>query len=218
MVYPLTADKPKYLPIMLNTSESRVVIIGGGEAAYKKAVTIAPFCDTIVAIADEFVPDFSKLNIELVKLRVERVEQLDGYLRRENIVIIATDNQKLSDQIARECALRGILFNRVDDNRSLFIFPAVFECKGVVLSISTCGRSPALSKFIRDKLKDEVEQYSKALPVVERLRWIIKNMEMRANYFEDLFHDKEFWRLISENKFEEAYQYGLKKIQHNPSS
>jgi len=51
----------------------------------------------------------------------------------------------------------GILANVVDSVReSSCIFPAVLEEKGVVVAVSSNGKSPALSKRVRDKLKGTI--------------------------------------------------------------
>ncbi|MEM0156170.1 MAG: bifunctional precorrin-2 dehydrogenase/sirohydrochlorin ferrochelatase [Thermoplasmataceae archaeon] len=205
-----TPERAEYIPIMLNVSKGKVIVIGGGQAAHKKVINLIPHCKSIIAIADEFDPEFSGLSIEKVKLHIVLIDQINEYLRKENIIIIATDDRKLNDMISRECLTRGVLFNRVDDNRSPFIFPASFQKEGIVVSVSTLGKSPSLSRFIRDRLEKDVAQYAKGFDVIKRLRADIHapDLHTKALFFNTLFQSKKFWKLISECREAEAYDLG----------
>ena len=140
-----------FVPIMLSVSGKRVIVIGGGEAAYKKVRNLVPHCSDIVIISDAFDSRLSEFPVEKLRLHIDDVEQLDSFLIHENIVIIATDDPLLNGKIASVCKARDILFNRVDDDRSPFIFPASFEYKGVAVSVlplhaslSACNRDTPL--------------------------------------------------------------------------
>jgi siroheme synthase-like protein len=195
---------------MLNISKGKIVIIGGGEAAYKKAINLTPHCRSIIAIAEEFIPEFSELPIEKVTLHIDLIDQINDHLRHENIIVIATDDRKLNDMISKECISRGDRFNRVDDNRSPFIFPASFQNNGIVVAVSTLGKSPSLSRFIRDRLEREVTQYAKGFDVIKKLRSNIPSTDLhtKALFFNTLFETEGFWKLVSESRDTEAYDLG----------
>ena len=201
-----------YLPIMLNLSGRTVVIIGGGEAAFKKARNVLPHCGAITVVASRFSSKMDKLPVKKVRMKIDSIFQLDGFLQDGSIVIIATDDISLNDRLERECRKRGMLFNRVDRGDSPFIFPASFDIDGVVISVSTRGRSPSLSRYLSKLLQKDVRDYAVALPVLEKLRARVKLSTPgdRADYFNGLLSDQDFWALIGSGRTEDAFEHGLR--------
>lgn len=200
-----------FVPIMLSVSGKRVIVIGGGEAAYKKVRNLMPHCSDIVIISDAFDSRLSEFPVEKLRLHIDDVEQLDSFLIHENIVIIATDDPLLNGKIASVCKARDILFNRVDDDRSPFIFPASFEYKGVAVSVSTLGSSPSLARFLKDKVQEDIEKYVDGLPVIEKLREMTRTWDLhaRADFFQSLFRESKFWELVFDKKLGDAYDFGI---------
>lgn len=200
-----------YIPIMINVSDRRVVIIGGGNAAYKKVKNLLNHDRNITVIASDFDPKFSDFQVEKIKMRIQDPGQVDDFLKGDNIVIIATDDPHLNQTLEDVCKRRHLLYNRVDDARSPFIFPASFESNGVIISVSTMGRAPSLTRYIRDKTQERIRELPMALPVVEKLRndCNIPGMREKAAYFRKLFDDAEFWEHISNGRTEEAYALGM---------
>lgn len=201
-----------FMPIMLNLSGKRVVIIGGGHIALRKTKSFLQYCNDITVISSEFSDEFSGLEVEKIRVELGNTSQLDSLVKDEDVVVIATDNHVLNDEIAEYCDKRQILYNSVDDAKSPFIFPATFEENGLIISVSTSGKSPSLTRFLRDKIGEEMDIYVAALPVAEKLRsgTNIGNLHDRARFFGDLFSRKEFWNMISAGNTNGAFDFGMK--------
>ncbi len=199
-----------YLPVMLNVSDRDVVIIGGGEAAYKKARNLSPHCSSITVIASSFSSGMTEMPVTRVTMEISSLSQVDKFLKGSSIVIIATDDPPLNDMLEAACRQRGLLFNRVDRADSPFIFPATFDVHGAVVSVSTKGKSPSLARFLSQLLRKDIEPYARALPVLERLRSdvALKPMEERVDYFNELLSEPEFWDLVARGQMEDAYEHG----------
>lgn len=202
----------EYIPVMLNVSERHVIIIGGGQAAFKKARNLAPHCASITVIASRFSKSFDGMPVVKVKMNISSASQLQAFFVRESVVVIATDDTKLNDSLESACRERGILYNRVDRKSSPFIFPASFDIRGIVVAVSTRGRSPSFSRFLSEKLQEDVGRYAAALPVLERLRSdvAVKELNAKADFFHRLLGDPRFWKLVTEGKEEKAYEFGLR--------
>lgn len=200
-----------YIPIMLNVSDRKVVIIGGGDAAYKKVKNLLNHGRNITVIASDFDSRFAALEIEKIRAHIHDPGQVDELLQGGNIVIIATDDPDLNGSLEEVCKKRNLLYNRVDEVKSPFIFPASFESNGVIVSVSTLGRTPSLTRFIRDRIREELGDLPLSLPVVEKLRndCGISGLKQRAKFFRKLLETAEFWQLISHNRAEEAYALGM---------
>lgn len=201
-----------FMPIMLNLTGRRVVIIGGGHIAHRKAKSFMPHCNNISVLSTAFSDEFSDLEVEKIQMEIGNPGELDSVVKDEDLVVIATDDHLLNDKISDYCNKRGILFNSVDNAKSPFIFPATFEEDGLIISVSTSGRSPSLTRFLRDRIGEEMSVYFSALPVAEKLRSSteIPNLHVRARFFSDLFSRKEFWELIAAGDMNGALDLGMK--------
>ncbi len=195
---------------MLNASNKKILIIGGSKIAARKARSLLPYCNKIIAISEEFSRDFDGLPVNTIRSIVEDVD-LNALIDRDTIVIITTELKHLNRSIEDLCDEKGALYNRVDDRSSPIIFPAISEINGTTVTVSTSGKSPSLAKFLRDLLSREAGKYVIALPVVERLRKdvLISKIDMKGKFFETLFNDRIFWDLITANKPNEAYTQGI---------
>lgn len=79
-----------------------------------------------------------------------RPEALDGAF----VCVASSADRTERDRIAFEARTRGVLVNVMDDVRNCdFAAPAVVRRGDLVLAISTGGRSPALSRRLREELE-----------------------------------------------------------------
>lgn len=200
-----------HVPIVLNTREKAILIIGGGSVAERKAEMLLRFNARILLVSEKFTEGILKLPIETRKLRIEDVFQVENLLTEAAFVIIATDNSILNSDLENLCSKRGILYNRIDEQSSSIIFPATVESNGVVVSVSTSGRSPAFARFMRDHLSKNLDRHTVALPVLEKLRMNchIKDFHKRSEFFQQLLQDRKFWSLVDAGKLQGAYEYGF---------
>ena len=201
-----------FVPIMLNVSGIRVVVFGGGEAAFKKVRNLAQHCRQISVVSSEFHPEFEALNAVLIRTEIADAGVVEKHVGKGDMAIIATDDRTLNTELAARCRDLGILYNRIDDDSSPFIFPASFEIEGAVVSVSTLGKSPSFARYLSEQLKVQVSGYVKALPVIETLRseTMEKDFHLRSEYFWKLLHEKDFWKFIDEGDDKGAYDFGAR--------
>jgi precorrin-2 dehydrogenase/sirohydrochlorin ferrochelatase len=199
-----------FLPVMINIENRKVVIFGGGKIAARKAKQILDHGGIVTAIATAFDSAFDKLTVDTLRIDMDASFEIAMPLAGAYMVIIATNNENLNDRIENECIQREILYNRVDHAESPLIFPASTEQEGVIISVSTLGKSPSFSVFLRDLLMCQSYRYLRAMPVIQKLRRDvhISDLHRKGLFFGRLFNTDRFWELIDENKFEEAYILG----------
>ncbi|MGC8662880.1 MAG: precorrin-2 dehydrogenase/sirohydrochlorin ferrochelatase family protein [Thermoplasmata archaeon] len=200
----------KYLPIMLDLSRIKVIIFGGGKVAYRKLNYFEGADITIVS--ENFLKEISKKNVRLLRKKIIDPEEARPIIKDADLVIIATNDKSLNSSLMGICEDEKKIYNLVDDKKSKAIFPACYNEKDIILAISTSGRAPALSTFLRDELSKNLKRYSNALDIVEKIRKSINshNEQIRKKYFRVLFESKNFWELIDKKDFEKAYQLALK--------
>lgn len=158
-------------PVNLVITGKLCVVIGGGDVAGRKARGLLEAGARVRVISP-------RLNEELAAL-VERGEvewvaraYQTGDLCGALLVFAATDDPGVQQLIAREAARAGQLLNVVDDPQGCtFQVPAVARRGDLLLTVSTCGRSPAMAAMIRRRLEEEFgDEYLVLLELLSMLR------------------------------------------------
>ena len=154
----MSANRAKY-PILLDLSNRRVVIIGGGTVAARKAKSVIAGGGSL-GLLSLVAPEIS----QEVPCEVERIldRYRPGYLDGASLVFAATDSPEVNDAVVRDARSRGILVCRTDrPDDGDFIVPAVHRDGSITVAVSTNG--PALSAFVRDEIASKFDANLSAL-------------------------------------------------------
>lgn len=137
-----------FLPISINITNRRILIIGGGRVGLHKATILHRFTDRATVISHEFREGFSALPFTLVKKAYEPSD-LDG----AHLVYICTENEELNRQIKQDAEERHVLAS-VCDNPSLcdFISPAIYKDGDLTVAVSSNAKNVHLSIQTRDNI------------------------------------------------------------------
>ena len=139
-------------PINLNLAGRRVLVVGGGRIALRKTEQLLPCGADITVIAPQIIDEFNQLGVTLL-----RREYAAGDALGFRLVITATGNVTVDQQIYDESETAGIWVNSADDpERCTFTLPAVHRQGSVMVAVSTGGASPALSSWLRREIADLV--------------------------------------------------------------
>ena len=138
-------------PIVVRLDGRRVLVVGGGQIALRKASGLVQAGAAVTVVAPEVVEAFDVLDgVEVIRRRYQ-----SGDLEGMWLVVAATDEPGVQQQIFDEGERAGVFVNAVDDpDRCSFILPAVVRRGPVIVAVSTQGRSPALAAQLRDRLAD----------------------------------------------------------------
>ncbi len=132
-------------PLVVDLTGRRVVVIGAGNVGVHKAAQLLECGARVIMISEQLfapLPD----GLEELLVRPYRHGDLSGAF----LVVAATANSEVSDEIVRDANEMNLLINVVDDlARSNFFFTAVHRDGDVVVSVSTGGASPALAQWVR---------------------------------------------------------------------
>ncbi len=165
-----------YFPIAVNLIKMKVLLVGGGEIAYRKILKLYPYSQKIQIIA----PKTSKsLNHFILKNQISYISKdydindLPGV----DLCIAATDSSRVNKQISSDCRKSKIWCNSVSSPEDgQFIFPAFFRSESLTIAVSTDGKSPLLGRMIKDNLeKDYSERFTLALEILGELRETYKS-------------------------------------------
>ena len=207
-----------FLPLMLDLKDKEIAIFGGGEVGERKA---SLFCEhaRVTIISKEFTPGLNRFydsgKIKLIKVKDITEKDISSYLKKAFIVIPATNDAALNERIAEIAKYEGKIVNRVDDIGDIIV-PSVIRRGDIVIGISTAGQSPALSKYIRQKIEEvitpEFAQMSRLQNEIrERLKTEVDERKKRKEILWDIINDKDVWTGFEES-YEKAYIIASKHI------
>jgi precorrin-2 dehydrogenase / sirohydrochlorin ferrochelatase len=145
-------------PIFVKLENRRVLLVGAGRIAEQKVQGLLEADAKVIVVAEKASHTFTQLAIEGgVELQLRRFEVAD--LTGSVLVIAATGDPVVNQQIFDRASERGILCNAVDEpERCHFYYPAVVRRGDLQIAISTNGKSPALAQRIRTELEQRFDQ------------------------------------------------------------
>ena len=136
-------------PVNLNLHGRPVLVVGGGRIALRKVEQLLMADAEVTVLSPIFVEEFTSLPVTLVE-RVYESGDVDAF----RLVITATGNTPVDQQIFDECEAKGIWINSADDpDRCAFTLPAALRRGDLMVTVSTGGASPALASWLRSHLE-----------------------------------------------------------------
>jgi siroheme synthase-like protein len=142
------------LPLFLDLSASRVLLVGGGRTAEAKLGPLRDAGAAIRAVAIRHNPSFLRES-----LRRGRVEVIQGpfqasHLDDVRLVVSATDDPEVNALVAEQARARGLFCNAVDDPPACDAYFASSLRRGPWhLAIGTQGGFPGLARALREVLE-----------------------------------------------------------------
>ncbi len=212
--------------IELSLDQRVVLVAGGGRVAQRKLAGLLTTKAEITVVAPEATPWIKARakSGELTFMEAPFSPDLLGLPLSPLLVYAATSDAERNREIARLCARQGVLCNSADDpGVSGFLVPAVVRQGPVTLAVGTGGRSPALSRLIKERLQRWLEpgwgeltelfgamreEVRQGLPQVERRRHFWRQTAQAAER-EGRFEDGK------NKKNREWFMQQLKKMQQD---
>ncbi|HEY5427268.1 MAG TPA: hydroxymethylbilane synthase, partial [Candidatus Tumulicola sp.] len=167
--------RPTMLPIALRPDGRRVLIVGGGRVAARKAEALAAAGFPIFVVAPAVDPGLAswleRSNGEFAR-RPYDSRDLEGAA----LAIAATNDDAVNVRVVREArAARVLVCDAGDPGRGDFTMPAAVRRGEVTLTVDSGGASPAFSKRIAAELAVAFgPEYGDAARTLARMRAYVK--------------------------------------------
>ncbi len=158
-------------PIFLELKGRRVLLVGAGPVAQRKALTLLEAGARLVVVAERVDPNFEAMcisnKVELITARYSK-----EYIGQATLVIASTDDRKVNSQIYHDCQKQQILCNSVDEPDCCdFFTPAVVQRGRLQIAIGTDGACPAYAGHLRKKIEEMIsEDHGRFLEELEAAR------------------------------------------------
>lgn len=189
------------IPLFIDFSGRRIVIFGGGDVAARKAAYFSGNADVVV-VSRSFAPAFDNMKVTRKDLDIvtESGRNLAAILTGAFLVIAATSDPEVNNRIGRLCKATGILFNNANGETGDVIMPAVTRGDNYTIAVSTGGNSPAVSRYIREKIDFEFPALDDMIALQIRLREVLRVQEpdqkKRSAIIAKVLHDPTVWAAL----------------------
>lgn len=177
-----------FYPVNLNVAGRVCLVVGGGTVALRKIRSLLA-CDACVkVISPQSVVEIEELALA-GDIVLERRGYLAGDLKGVFMVFAVTDQPKVQQMIDVEASRCVVLLNSADDPEACdFHVPAQVRRGDLLITVSTGGASPALSRKIRMQLEEEFgPEYGLVVELFARIRDVVVPGAGSSEDHKDLF-------------------------------
>jgi precorrin-2 dehydrogenase/sirohydrochlorin ferrochelatase len=199
------------IPLLHDFSGATVLVFGGGAVGARKArrfarearvVVVSPaFAEPLATLADSMAD--GEGTVELVRAAPDPADAAAWVDRAEPaLVVAATDDPDLNAAAAAAAREHGALVNRADEagerDAGSVVVPATVRDDPVVLAVATGGRSPALSRYLRQELATELEGAGAMAELLWELRGDLADWpaERRREALRRVVREETVWKAL----------------------
>ena len=153
-----------YTMISLLSSKVKILIVGGGEAAFIKCRTFSKEGCYVTVVSKGFNKKFYELkdiyNVKLIKDECKE-DYIKNYIDVNHIVIIATNNNIINESIKNYCdEMCKLYLNCEDFTQGLVVKPLQIDTPNMKFALHTKGGSPKTSMFMSKIIEDKIYEYT----------------------------------------------------------
>jgi precorrin-2 dehydrogenase/sirohydrochlorin ferrochelatase len=198
----------KYYPVYLDLRKRPSVVIGGGRVAERKILSLLEAGAAVTVVSPLLTPKLAELAAAgKIVHREKKFEDTD--ITGAYLVVAATDSEEINRTVGRICRNRQVLVNvAAPPEESTFIVPSLVDRGELLIAISTCGASPALSRKIRQELEErygpEYDLFLEKMAMLRRrLAGEVRDVAARRSFFKALV-DSDVLELLRQGRQREA--------------
>jgi siroheme synthase-like protein len=187
-----------YYPVYIQMYDQPCVVIGGGNIAEGKVEGLLAAGARVTIISPALTHRLQEM-AQQGQIDYQPRTYQPGDLAGAFMVICATDQVEINQQVWQEASANRQLVNVVDDTpRCNFIAPAILRKGDLTIAISTGGKAPALAVRLKERLQEEIgPEYARFLELAGQLR------DQLARHVPDFETRKALWyQLVDSNALE----------------
>ncbi|MFN2266976.1 MAG: bifunctional precorrin-2 dehydrogenase/sirohydrochlorin ferrochelatase [Desulfonatronovibrio sp.] len=196
----------RYYPLFLDISHKTCMVAGAGTVGTRKIKTLIQCSPERIIVID---PHASTIDIPDPKniIRHLREDFTPDHLKGCSLVFACTNNPEVNNLIVESCREKNIWCN-VAERPELgdFILPGVFSRDDLIIAVSTCGCSPALTAKIKNDLN---EIYGSEYALLTQLMAEVRNLILPLNFPQK--NNREYFRKVVNSNALELLESGKKQ-------
>lgn len=138
---------------MMKLHGKKVVIVGGGQIALRKAKGLEGTDAVITVISPRILEELEQLHDVTWKQKEFEAKDIEG----AHLIFAATNNKSINKYVSA-CADDFQWVNDISESEnSSFITPAIVRRDKFIIAISTSGASPILAKRLKQELEERYD-------------------------------------------------------------
>lgn len=198
----------------LNLKGRNILVIGAGMEGAKRIKSLSNQDCKIIIVSETVNESLYEIEgkntpIIIIRRKIEDPNIIDEF-SDIFIVFASTNDPFLNKKIIARAKEKGILSYSMDDaSSSDFFFTSIINIDETIqIAISTSGKSPLMSKIIRDRIENaikniigkkdtdniKIQEFAR-----EHVRNYIKNQQERRMFLYSLVDDQEIQELVAKN-------------------
>jgi len=139
-----------FLPVLINITDKKILMIGGGKVAAHKLSTLLKFAGNITILAPEIIHEI--MNDNRLDFMIKSYEKND--LLNFHIVYACTNNRKVNAVIKKDANDLGLLVNVADDPELCdFISPAIYKDDNITVAVGSNAQDVKKAIRIRNRIE-----------------------------------------------------------------
>ncbi|MFZ4393988.1 MAG: precorrin-2 dehydrogenase/sirohydrochlorin ferrochelatase family protein [Kiritimatiellia bacterium] len=141
------------MPICLLLAGKPCLVVGGGPIAARKTSHLLEAQADVTVVSPKTCPKLRAL-ARAKKIRILPRAFTASDVSGKYLVFAATDNTAVNRQVLAKCRKCGILCSAADSNwpQGDFVMPATTRRNGLVVTVSTGGRSCRQARLVKEKI------------------------------------------------------------------
>lgn len=203
----------------LNLRGRNILVVGAGMEGTKRIKSLSKHDCKLIIISETVNESLYEIEgknnpIIIIRRKIEDPDILDEF--NDIFVVFASTNDPfLNKKIIERAKEKGMLSYSIDDaSSSDFFFTSIINIDEIIqVAISTSGKSPLMSKIIRDRIENaikniigkkdtdniKIQEFAR-----EHVRNYIENQHERRKFLYSIVDDQEIQKLIAKNNIDKA--------------
>lgn len=142
-----------FLPISIDITDTKILIIGGGQSALKKIKILQRSGAELEVVAEKIIDEVYATGVDCRLKRYEKSD-LKGYL----LLYSCTNDDDLDRQIVQDGKEAGVLVN-IHDKPALcqFVSPAIYQDRNITVAVGSNAQDVFESIRIRNLIQEFLE-------------------------------------------------------------
>lgn len=142
-----------FLPVSIDISNSKILIIGGGKRALTKIRILQRFGAQLEVVAENIIGEIYSTGVVCFLKKYESSD-LKGYL----MLYSCTNNEILDQQIVQDGREAGVLVN-IHDNPALcqFVSPAIYQDGNITVAVGSNAQDVNEAIRLRNLIQEYLE-------------------------------------------------------------
>ena len=186
-------------PLIIDLSEKKVIIAGGGRIAARKAKVLSAEKAFITFIAPEISEEARSLAEEHNYELIER-EALPSDFSGAMLVILATNSRTVNSSLAKMLSPAQLICVVDESGEGNVTFPATVRRGHLQIAVTSNGSSPKLTRKLKRELEEQFDE-----SWISYTAWL-NEMRKKVKQLDLSYEDKQqiLWDILDDEYKEEA--------------